>query len=226
MRIVSFNVQHGRGADAGVHTSALARYCAGLAADVLGLQEVDVGARRSGSVDQAALVAQATGMTHVFGRASRVGARGAYGNALLVRGRVTDVDVISLPRIARHEPRAAVLARAELADGELSVAVTHLSVDPVESRRQLDAVLGALAARPLPRVLLGDLNLTADDVSGVIAGAGLSLTDTTERTFPAVAPRARIDHIAVVGLEILSVEVSAPAPVSDHLALVVQLGVA
>ena len=48
MRIVTFNVQHGRTPLGPVDTAALARYCAELEPDVLALQEVDAGVRRSG----------------------------------------------------------------------------------------------------------------------------------------------------------------------------------
>jgi len=223
MRIVSFNIQHGRGPLGGVDTAGLARYCAGVGADVLGLQEVDVGVRRSGGVDQGAAVALATGLTPAFGRACRVGFRGSYGNALLVRGAVQDVEVLILPRVARHERRAAVVARAEVGEQELSVAVAHLSVDPVESARQLQAVVVALGDRPLPRVLLGDFNLVATDVAEILDAAGLCLADPAAPTFPASAPRARIDHVAVAGMGVRSVQVLGPAPVSDHRPLVVDV---
>lgn len=224
MRIVSFNIRHGLRTEGGVDTSALAAYSAALGADVLGLQEVDAGAGRSGRVDQAAVTADRAGMTAVFGAARRMGWRGAYGNALLVRGALLDVERVALPRLSRHEPRGAVVARALLDEGELSVAVTHLSVDPDESRAQLDAVLAVLSARPLPRVLVGDLNLRVPAIAAAMAGAGLTLADPAEPTFPAGAPRARIDHVAVAGLEVLRVEVPAPAPVSDHRPLVVEVG--
>lgn len=223
MRIVTFNVQHGRRPDGVVDTSVLAEYCAGLHADVLALQEVDVGSRRSGRVDQAAVVAEAAAMTGVFGRACRVGVRGAYGNALLVKGGVSDVEEVPLPRVAGHEPRAAIIARAHLSPGQLSVAVTHLSVTAPESSDQLQVVLQALSARPLPRVLMGDLNLAAADVAEAVAAAGMSLADPTAATFPAHAPRARIDHVAVSGLDVASVVVPPPAPVSDHRPVVAEL---
>lgn len=224
MRIVSFNIQHGRTSEGGVDTRALAAYCAGLGADVLGLQEADVGAGRSGRADQPAEVARAAGMTEVFGRVRRIGWRGAYGNALLVRGSVTDVERIVLPRLSRHQPRGAIVARAVLAQGEVSLAVTHLSVEAREGRPQLDAVLEALSRRALPRVLLGDLNLRGGAIAAAIAAADMSLADPTVPTFPASAPRARIDHVAVAGLQVLGVEVPAAPPVSDHRPLVVEVG--
>lgn len=224
MRIVSFNIQHGRCPSGKVDSSALATYCAGLRADVLGLQEVDIGLRRSGRIDQSALVARAAGMTKLFGRARRVGLRGSYGNALLVRGTVVDVEEILLPRVSRHEPRGAVVARGVLAEGEVTLAVTHLSVDARESRLQLQSVLSALSSRPGPQVLLGDFNLRAEEMVEGVSAAGLIVADPTSPTFPAAAPRARIDHVAVSGLQLLSVEVPAAAPVSDHRPLIVAVG--
>jgi endonuclease/exonuclease/phosphatase family metal-dependent hydrolase len=64
IRLATFNVLHGRSlADGRVDKQRLAEACASLDADVLGLQEVDRNQARSGSVDQAALVAEATGAT-------------------------------------------------------------------------------------------------------------------------------------------------------------------
>lgn len=61
-RVASFNVLHGRSlADGTVAPARLAEACAALDADVLGLQEIDVGQERSGVSDQPALVAEAMG---------------------------------------------------------------------------------------------------------------------------------------------------------------------
>ncbi|MEO6120960.1 MAG: endonuclease/exonuclease/phosphatase family protein, partial [Acidimicrobiales bacterium] len=89
---MTFNVRHGRRPDGQVDTALLAGYLAGWRPDVLALQEVDVGVARSGRVDQATEVARAAGMTVAFGAACRRGIRGRYGNALLVRGEVTEVE--------------------------------------------------------------------------------------------------------------------------------------
>lgn len=223
MRIVTFNVQHARTPAGRVDSPALADYCAGLGADVLGLQEVDVGVPRSGRCDQADAVARATGMVTAFGAACRVGVIGRFGNALLVRGGLTGVTGTVLPRHGRHERRAALLATVDVGRSA-SVAVTHLSVDAAEAAAQLDAVLDALGRRPPPRVLLGDLNRPGVDVAGTLAARGFTLADPTEPTFPADDPRYRIDHVAVDGLEVLAVEVLAAAPVSDHRALLVEVG--
>jgi endonuclease/exonuclease/phosphatase (EEP) superfamily protein YafD len=102
------------------------------------------------------------------------------------------------------------------------VAVTHLSIHADEAGRQLAAVVEALVHRPGPRLLLGDLNLHPWDVLPRVRGAGLSLAGGPP-TFPAVAPRIRIDHVAH-GPELRVTRVEVPeTPVSDHRPLVVEL---
>lgn len=62
MRLVSFNILHGRAFDGGpAPLERLVEGCQSLQADVLCLQEVDRGQARSGDVDQTAAIAEATG---------------------------------------------------------------------------------------------------------------------------------------------------------------------
>lgn len=204
----------------------LARHCAGLGADVLALQEVDVRTFRSWCADQAMAVGRRAGLVHAFGPARRMGLFGRYGNALLARGRLEEMEVVALPKLGRSEPRVALLATATVAGEALSVAATHLATGRGESLEQLDAVLAALLRRSPPRVLLGDLNLGPADVRARVQAAGLVLADTAEATHPAHAPRRRIDHVALSGLAIRAVEVLPAAPVSDHRAVAVQATVA
>jgi endonuclease/exonuclease/phosphatase family metal-dependent hydrolase len=125
VRLATFNVQHGQRPGGVVDVGLLARSCAALGADVLGLQEVDVNLRRSNDADTAAEVAAECGMVFVFGEAIAIRG-GRYGNALLVRGAIDDVEVVALPDT---EPRAAIVARV-VPDGgpALSVCVTHLGL--------------------------------------------------------------------------------------------------
>lgn len=213
MRVVTFNVQHGRRPDGVVDVALLARTCAALRPDVLALQEVDRFARRSRRADLAFEVAAATGLAYAFGRAHRLGIVGQYGNALLAPS-LDEIERLRLP--GRGEPRAALLARA----GGLSVATAHLSRDRLVSAAQLDAVLERLEHRPLPRLFLGDCNRRAHEV-GLLAERGWTVAGGPP-TYPAHDPTLRIDHVAVQGLEILSVDAPA-APLSDHRPLIVEV---
>lgn len=184
---------------------------------MLGLQEVDVNLRRSHDADTAAEVAAACGMKFVFGEAIAVRG-GQYGNALLVRGAIDDIEVVALPDT---EPRAAIVAQV-MPDGgpALSVCVTHLGLRGA-GEGQLPVLLDALRARPGPRVLLGDLNLDPDLVARL---AGEFIRVESGPTWPAKAPRRTIDHVLLDGLTSTAAVVP-PLPVSDHRPVVVEVEV-
>ena len=106
LRVVTFNIRHAAPKDshAGL-PDKLAEACATLDADILALQEVDVGVPRSGKADLAKVAADACGMAYYFAKARKHAYRGQYGNALLVRGSINDVEVVPLSGDHRHTIR-------------------------------------------------------------------------------------------------------------------------
>lgn len=219
MRIGTFNIQHGRGPDGVVDLDRLAAATALLDADVFALQEVDVDIARSHGANLAAVAAG--DMAFAFAPAMDM-RHGWYGNALAVRGAIDEPDVLELPGEEGDEPRVALLATVRPDAGPvLSVAATHLSIRSHIAALQLEAVLSALLDRHPPHVLLGDLNLTPRVVGPALRAAGLTIADTSRATFPAHAPKIRIDHVGVSAeLQIDAVDV-VHTPLSDHRALVV-----
>jgi endonuclease/exonuclease/phosphatase family metal-dependent hydrolase len=226
MRIATFNTCHGsNGRGTPTDQDALNTACVALDADLLALQELDRGRKRSGAVDQAALAALASGASHAFGRAFSP-TDGDYGNALLVRGELDDVEELPLlhvtpPWRGRSEPRSALLARVRVDGHVLSVAVVHLSTRPVEAARQLRMVGRVLRSRPGPQLVMGDCNLGIMAVSSVLRPLGLTPVRAGGPTHPRVKPRLRIDHLAAAGLDISAVE-SVDTGRSDHRALVAE----
>lgn len=226
MRIVTFNVHHGTiGSKGPVDPERLAEVCASFDADVLALQEVDLGTTRTGGADLARFVARGTGMVELFGPSRRLPG-GWYGNALLVRGSFERWSVHRLPRRPPwrvwQERRTALVAHAVLGDGPVALAVTHLAVaHPISDRQQ--ARLGELAAGlPHPLVVLGDMNREPHQVAPLAAMVGLVAVEH-EPTHPVAKPRLNIDHILVSpDLRITSVEVRA-TEMSDHRALLVDV---
>jgi endonuclease/exonuclease/phosphatase family metal-dependent hydrolase len=229
MRLASFNIKNGQANDGSCDPDALVDACRALRADVLALQEVDRGVPRSNNEDQTALVADACGLTGLYAPARRLHG-GEYGNALLIRGSFADVEHIRLPVLPGNEDRAAVVARVEVDGVQLSVAATHLqnrhggppptATEAAEQLRQLGVVLDALARRPRPRVLLGDLNMPPEVVLPVLNAARYEVADS-EPTVVVGAPRFRIDYVVVDGLEVGAGEVF-DTDVSDHRALVAE----
>lgn len=220
LRVATFNIKHGDSGGGRIDLRRMQEACAGLSADVLAIQEVDRFARRTGFRDEMRVIARATGMEAVFGEAARRRWR-AYGNVLLARGPISDVEIIKLPRPNGGEQRVAIVARAGVNGVGMSVGATHLSFRAGEGLPQLEMVLDALGRRDGPRVLLGDLNLGPEVVEPAVTAAGYRLAPTGP-TFPARGPRTRIDFVAVSGFEILASSTPTPG-VSDHLPVVADI---
>jgi endonuclease/exonuclease/phosphatase family metal-dependent hydrolase len=231
VRLATFNIKNGLCTDGTCNPDVLAPACLTLRADVLALQEVDREVPRSMRADQTAVVAEHCDLTGLYAPARRLRQGGEYGNALLAAGTIDDVEHVPLPVAPGREARAAVFARAHVNGTPLSVAATHLqnrrgrpprtAAEADEQLQQLEVVLDALARRPRPRVLLGDLNAPPEVAELVLEAAGYDVADS-EPTVPVRAPKLRLDYVAVDGLTILSSEVI-DTDVSDHGALVVDV---
>jgi endonuclease/exonuclease/phosphatase family metal-dependent hydrolase len=230
MRLASFNIKNGLSDDGSCDPDALVVACRRLRADVLALQEVDRDVPRSNRADQTLIVADGCGLNGLYAPARRLDG-GEYGNALLVRGSFSDLEHIRLPVARGKEARAVVVAGVEVDGVALSVAATHLQnrhggppptpEDAAEQLEQLGVVLGGLARRPRPRVLLGDLNMPPEVAVPVLEAAGYEVADS-EPTVVVGAPKFRIDYVAVDGLSVRASEVY-DTDVSDHRALVVEI---
>lgn len=222
LRFVTFNIRH---AEAGIER--VIETLRSLSPDVVFLQEVDCRCRRSGDVDQAAMIAQALRFTSVFGAAFPFDG-GEYGLALLARGRLDLERVLRLPHPTQRrgdgfgEPRLVLVAR----HGDWTLACTHLGLDPQERMQQARAVQREL--RGYKRlVLAGDLNEPpGDPVSHLWRGW---LTDAFQEaggeeklTAPPDRPQHRIDFIfRSVDVPPATGAFVGPAGASDHRPVIV-----
>lgn len=226
MRVATFNIHHGTvGRRGPVDPERLGATCAEFDADVLMLEEVDVGTLRSKGADLAAVAAEACGMEHAFGAARRFPG-GWYGNALLVRGEIRSWSVVHLPKVPRwhwqQERRTALTGAVRVGGQDLRVVGTHLAVPQEVNGPQLHALLKLATSRPEPVVVLGDLNREPDAVVPHATACGLGWVDHPG-TIPVRRPHRAIDHVLhsehfrVVGHDVRS------TPMSDHAALLVDL---
>ncbi|QXC59847.1 endonuclease/exonuclease/phosphatase family protein [Aquihabitans sp. G128] len=228
MRVATFNIHHGTvGKQGPVDPDRLGEVCAGFGADVIALEEVDLGTYRGHRADLAAAAARACGMVHVFGPSRRFPG-GWYGNALLVRGDLESWSVTGLPKVPSWrlwQERRTVLQAAVRVDGQpWSIAATHLAVPQGVNGPQLDRVLDLVADRPRPLVVLGDLNRFPSTVEPAARAAGLAYVPHGP-TNPVPHRRLVIDHVLVSpDVRVGAVEVRS-TPMSDHAALLVDLEV-
>lgn len=194
LRVMTYNIRHAELSS----LEALADVVLEADSDLVGLQEVDVDAARSGRVDQAARLAQLTGMTSLFRTSIELGGGGRYGNALLSRLPLLDSERIALP--STGEQRVLVVVSVLAGSGRtFPVGVTHLGLSSEERREQTDVVVGALDGTP-EAVVMGDLN--EEPAGAAIRELTAHMTDSWAApgsgdgfTFPAEAPRRRIDYI-------------------------------
>jgi endonuclease/exonuclease/phosphatase family metal-dependent hydrolase len=147
---------------------------------------------------------------------------GWHGNAILVKHHigVLDCGIVDLPTL---EPRGAVMAELLIADRPLRVIGMHLDLSGLWRRRQMRAILDAIAARrqAMPTVLMGDTNewrTAAGCLKELECEYHLAPTGPS---FHSRHPVAQLDRIIVhkdIGIEAAGVHMSAAARrASDHL---------
>lgn len=242
IRLLTYNIRHCRGTDGRVSPERVAQVIAATGADVVALQEVDVGRTRTGGHDQAQAIAHLLAMEHHFHPALRV-LEERYGDAVLTRLPSCLVRAGPLPGLARRpglEPRGALWIEVETGAGRLQIINTHLGLSGPERIAQVEALLGPdwlghAACRP-PVVLLGDLNATPWSrayrklAARLADGRSRARASRPGATFPSRCPLLRLDYVFVSeGVVVDRVEtVRGPLAraTSDHLPLLAEIDLA
>ena len=157
LRVLTYNIKHGRGNDNVVDLERTAAVIRTQKPDIVGLQEVDDRAERSGRVAEAAHLGKLLELKHAFGRFMDYQG-GAYGMAILSRFPIEATEDVRLPD--GNEPRVALSVRVKLPDGQpLTVVNVHFDWVRDDGFRfaQAEALTKYLDALKTPYVLLGDL---------------------------------------------------------------------
>jgi len=210
-----------------LHTASKGAILASIAAeiaphDVVCLQEVDLGGRRSGYRSQVEDIARLSGHAHIAVQENRtIPGISRHGNAILSHLPLAVVEDLKLP--GRLAGRGCLVADVRGAT-DLRVACLHLSLGQVDQSLQLSAI-ACLVADPGPWAVMGDFNCGArsDPVSAFCEVTGGGLPTVTPPTYPAWRPRQDLDHIIIGGgatVEHYEVE---PATFSDHLPVTARL---
>lgn len=212
LRLLSFNTRRSTGT-----LNAIAGEILELDPDIVLLQEVDRKMLRTGSVDQAEVLADAVGMDGSFS-SNLVRGSGQYGTLILSRYDVVQQGRIPLVRTPRSEARGLQWVTVDVDGRPVRVYNTHLDATrPAVRLAQARQVADVLAADDLPIVLGGDLN--AWPASAAVAMIGRELTDTWTTSGVGREDTSKggkkIDYLFVRGLKPLLSQV-APSGASDH----------
>ncbi len=228
--VLDWNLHYGVGADTTVDLEQIARTIEAEQPDVVALQEVARGWVLGGGVDMATWLAERLGMHVAFAPA----ADHQFGNALLSRAPLTDVEVVPLPYGAGPQQRSALTALAEGPGGTpVRVTSVHLQHRETNVPTRLDQLAALAEALPAdgPSVLAGDLNagpgspelatLTDAGWTSALDAAG----DPGALTHPSDDPATRIDWVLGQGVTFDDARVLGDRS-SDHLPVVttVRLG--
>lgn len=240
MRVLVYNIHAGKDASGADNLARVAALVDSVRADIALLQEVDRATRRSGGVDQPAVLARLTGYSAAFGKSLDYQG-GEYGIAILSRWPITSDTVVPLPVTppqersgGSYEPRAALLATIAMPGAPLVVLNTHL--DPTANdhwrRQEVRAVLALVdssRARGARVIAGGDFNSTPESaVQDTVRAAGLRDAWTLcgrgpGHTFPADSSVKRIDYLFLAGAATCDSAVVVRSDASDHRPLLVRV---
>ncbi|XEC97360.1 endonuclease/exonuclease/phosphatase family protein [Paenibacillus tarimensis] len=233
VRIVTFNMHHGRGMDGKLNLNRTARLLEQCEADLIALNEVDrYFSRRSGYVDQISWLAKQLDMYWAFGaaltlRRKQSGIIRQYGNALLSR-----YPILSETTHAFHKKPFAFEGRSLL---EVDIAVhgtpfkifvTHLSLNPYSRNKQIKSIIGLIARVECACTVMGDWNLshrsrTWKTVTAYLKDACAEIGPGECGTFPSIYSKWQLDYIFVSkNIQVKEARVIRIDPgASDHLPL-------
>lgn len=207
LRVATYNVHGCVGLDRQRSEARIAEVIASISADLVGLQELDLGRDRSAGVDQAQLIAQLLGWECLFQAAMR-NAKEQYGNAIISRHPLRLAQALELPGKGTwycREKRIALCAVAETALGCVQVINTHFGLGRVERFVQAKFLAQEIekVRENEPLLLLGDFNSLPRSRSIALLRNHLRSVRTLLpgsgpcRTFPTRLPAAAVDHILV-----------------------------
>lgn len=199
LRVLSYNIHHGEGTDGKIDLERIARVITGVKPDLVALQEVDRGVKRTKGIDEPAELARLTQMKAVFER-NITYQGGDYGNAVLSRLPVQRHKNHALPSLYQGEQRGVLEVEVTWEGRPLLFLATHLDYRPndAERRASVERIEEVLKdRRDVPVILAGDLNATPESEVLKMFRKNWQMcgVSPTTWTYPAAEPKKQIDYV-------------------------------
>lgn len=232
IRIITYNIHKGIGGlDRRYRPQRIVEVLQRYEADIVLLQEVDDQVPRSSCDCQVELFADALNFKHyAFQRNVRL-TRGHYGNAILSRFPLADVQHVNLT-IPLKKRRRALLAHCHIRhEGhQRSMLITnlHLGLSGLERRIQLRRVLDSDMVRnthhQTPMIIGGDYNDVWSSMGRIMQPEGFASAGGQIMTYPAALPARALDRVYYRGdlkaYHAFASRLKVARHASDHLPLV------
>lgn len=220
IKAVTYNIRNCLGMDGKVDLPRIALVLKSMNADVIALQEVDMGRPRTLLVKQANALARLLDMGCVYGEAIQYNP-GSFGNAILSRFPINSFINHRLP--APQPQRVMMEVHLDINGQIIRFFNTHLELNRSLRLEQIkDFIVPLIESSDTPAILAGDFNETPEDLGvkylthyltdSFIANSGLLI-----HTFISNQPTERMDYIFLnEGLQALDYRIQY-AEASDHL---------
>lgn len=216
LRVLSYNIHKCiGGVDRRYDPTRVVEVIGKLEPDVVMLQEVDAGVKRSRGDRQVDLLADELGMKYRTWYANvDVRGGGQYGNAILSRYPIvesTNIDLTTKFKKRRSVLHGVVRVRHGEHDRTVHVYNMHLGLARYERKLQIARFLEshpfAALHEETPVVVGGDLNDVYGGLGELLHPSGFRGSERRPRTFPAWGPLRALDAIFVRGqLDLLGLE--------------------
>lgn len=204
VRVMSFNIKYG--AIAGLDLGKIAAVINASTPDLVALQEVDDGTRRSGRRAETDELATKTGLRYRYFGANFDYDGGRYGVAILSKYPLSNTRVIRLDahtgRGNGYEPRIAAAGDVTIGGKRATFVTIHASLHESERDDNARALLLALGSSASRAIVAGDFNeRQGGSIGDALDGAGFADAYRERHpwargyTAPADSPARRIDFI-------------------------------
>ncbi len=201
LRVMTFNIHTGVGVDKKLDLQRIADVIIQERADLVGLQEVDRGVRRTEGLDEIAELAKLTRMDYAFGHNLDY-QEGQYGVAILSKFLIQKIDHRKYENRREAERRGMLRVEVDLGGRTIDFATTHLDYQRDDGRLfETEQLLKFLADVKNPLIVVGDFNDEPDGLAYKLMLTKFvdswigSRTKADGYTYSADKPAKRIDYI-------------------------------
>ncbi|QDU52039.1 endonuclease/exonuclease/phosphatase family protein [Gimesia panareensis] len=228
IRVLCYNIHYGQGTDGKYDVARLAKVIQQTKPDLVALQEVDVGVKRSDRVHEAQRLSELTGLEVRFGPTQHYEG-GLFGNAVLTRLPILDVMIQPLPytestpKLVTYPRGAIVVTVKGPGDKPLRFISTHFQHNVHEDRvAEAKAINRYFTTKSdIPTILAGDMNARPDEepIQILLKQWTNAIDKDATPTAPSTKPRSRIDYVfyrPATKFEVIETKVIAEPLASDH----------
>ncbi|HXD29593.1 MAG TPA: endonuclease/exonuclease/phosphatase family protein [Pyrinomonadaceae bacterium] len=201
LRVMSYNIHVGVGMDKQLDLQRIANVINEQQPDLVGLQEVDRGVKRTQGIDEIAELARMTKMEFAF--AHNLDYQGGqYGVAILSRFPILKTDHQLYKNKREAERRGMLRIEVKIGTRTVSFVTTHLDYQYEDGRvYEAEQMLEYLKPQPGPMILVGDFNVEPSGESYQLISKQFrdvwleTKTKEAGLSYPADKPVKRIDFI-------------------------------